>query len=220
MLARSLARNASKRLIRKRLPPGCGSGSSRGGAALWLAFVALGVGAVGCRPAITEATEPEPALVATGRCLGRLCIGMTESAALAAMGAPTPAGSDGGARCFHIEDADLDLSFEVDGADASRPIRSILVSSPPRCPGGEAVRIDSAGRIADCRGLRPGDPESFATKVHRQAAPIPGDADPWPAAPEGVRGLEDLCEPAAADAARAGFYLRDGRVVGLAVWKP
>jgi len=168
-------------------------------------------------------------MVATGRCLGRLCLGMTETAALAVVDAADAPMSTEGRHCFRLEDADLELSFDVDAADARRTIRAILVTNLPHCsPGddgapaatGGAMPVGGAGRIADCRGLRPGDPESFAIKMHRHASPIAAAADPWGAAPAGVHGFEDVCEPAAADTTRAGLYLRDGRVVGLAVWRP
>jgi len=194
---------------------------------LVVGLLALATGAPGCRPSMSSTTEPAPDLIATGRCLGRLCLGMTEAAALAAMDAANLPLSTEGRRCFHLEGADLDLSFDVDRADAGRPLRAILVTSLPRCSGadrddavGGALPVGDAGRLADCRGLRPGDPESFATKMHRRASPIAAATDPWSGSPAGVRGFEDVCEPAAADTARAGLYLRDGRVVGLAVWKP
>jgi hypothetical protein len=192
-------------------------------------LLALAAGAPGCRPSTTAATEPGPDLVATGSCLGRLCLGMTETAALAAIDAAAVPASAGGRHCFRLEDADLELSFEVDTADARRTIRAILVTNLAHCSPGEdgapaatggAMPVGGAGRIADCRGLRPGDPESFATKLHRHASPIAAPADPWSGAPAGVHGFEDVCEPAAADTTRAGLYLRDGRVVGLAVWRP
>lgn len=124
-------------------------------------------------------------------------------------------------RCFHLEDADLDLSFDVDDSDPRRSIRSILVTNLAHCSAsGGATPVGVAWRIADCRGLRPGDPESFAGKLHRQAAPIASHTNPWTDAPSSVRGLEDVCEPAAAAAARSGIYLRQGWVVGLAVWRP
>ena len=193
-------------------------------------LLAFAAGAPGCRSSTTAVTEPAPDMVATGSCLGRLCLGMTETAALAAIDAATVPASADGRHCFRLEDADLELSFEVDTADARRTIRAILVTNLPHCfPGdggapaatGDAIPVGGAGRIADCRGVRPGDPESFVAKMHRRASPIAAAADTyWAAAPAGVRGFADRCEPVEAGGPESAIYLRDGRVVGLAIGRP
>jgi hypothetical protein len=43
---------------------------------------------------------------------------------------------------------------------------------------------------------------------------------PWSGAPDGVRGFQDTCDASAAGGPRAGVYLSEGHVVGLAVWRP
>jgi hypothetical protein len=164
-----------------------------------------------------------PPGTAPGDCLGRLCLGMTEVEALAALDAQGhPAGGEG-RFCFHLEDADLDLSFRVAGQGDDRRVASVLVTALPHCDATDGGAADQdargAGVIADCRGVRPGDPEAFVAKMHRRAAPAPVPDLVWPAAPADVRGLADRC--AEEDGGPASLiYLRDGRVVGLAIHAP
>lgn|SRR5262245_38872897 len=171
-----------------------------------------------CHPSNGAVTTPGPDRIASGYCLGGVCLDTPEDEARAALGASGPAG-----RCYRLDDG-ITLSFEVDAADARRPVRAILVTTLAHCSadgGGEPMALASGGPIADCRGLRPGDPESFAAKVHRQATPFTPGSDPWSGAPDGVRGVQDSCDAAAAGGGpRAGVYLSEGRVVGLAVWRP
>jgi hypothetical protein len=172
----------------------------------------------------------------TGDCLGRLCLGMSEPEALAALGAAgRPAQADG-RFCFHLEDGGLDLSFRVAYRGGERRVVAILATTQPHCgapdggaadgggasgrEGSRGAILRDAGVLADCRGVRPGDPEPFVAKMHRRAAPIAAPDPIWDTAPAGVRGLADRCEPAAADGPETRLYLRDGRVVGLAVTRP
>ena len=202
-----------------------------GGAAPGLAALALAALACGAPAGIVASGAP------TGDCLGRLCLGMSESEALAALGAAGRPREANGRVCFHLEDGGLDLSFRVAGDGGERGVVSILATMPPHCgvvPGGAANGADGsagaamdggtplrdAGAIADCRGVRPGDPEAFVAKMHRRAAPI-AEPDPiWDTAPAGVRGLADRCEPAAPGGPETRLYLRAGRVVGLAITRP
>jgi hypothetical protein len=152
---------------------------------------------------------------------------MTETEALATLDAVDRPADTGDRRCLHLEDADLDLSFRVaDDDGGERRLTAILATSLPHCGGvdggadsGGGTPARDAGDIVDCRGVRPGDPESFVAKMHRRAAPIIAPDPLWATAPAGVRGLADRCESAAAGGPETGIYLRDGRVVGLAIWK-
>ena len=162
----------------------------------------------------------------TGVCLGRLCLGMSESEALAALGATGhPAPADG-RFCFHLEDGGIDLSFRVAGDGGERRVAAILATALPHCDAAEgraasgAPPLREAGVIADCRGVRPGDPEAFVAKMHRRAAPTAGTDPIWDTPPAGVHALADRCEPAAPGGPETRLYLRDGRVVGLAVTRP
>jgi len=172
--------------------------------------------ASGAAPA-RDSGPPDPARLATGDCLGRLCLGMPETEALAILDAADRPAEPGDRRCFHLEDADLDLSLLVAGDGGDRRLTAILATSLPHCGGTPA---HGAGVIADCRGVRPGDPESFVSKMHRRAAPIAAPDPLWATAPAGVRGLADRCEPPEAGGPGTAIYLRDGRVVGLAIWRP
>jgi hypothetical protein len=169
----------------------------------------------------------------TGDCLGRLCLGMSESEALAALGAASRAASADGRFCFHVEDSGLDLSFRVAADGGERRVVAILATMPPHCdavdggtgedggPGKDGgAPLRDAGAISDCRGVRPGDPEAFVAKMHRRAAPVAAPDPTWDTAPPGVRALADRCEPAAPGGPESLLYLRDGRVVGLAIRRP
>jgi hypothetical protein len=187
---------------------------------------------------------------ATGDCLGRLCLGMTESEALAALDANIRTAGTGELFCVHLADAGLDLSFRVAADGSERRVASILATTLPHCgdagggpegdageSGGDAgagavagavagaaeerdASVRDMGAIADCRGVQPGDPEAFVAKVHRRAGPVTGTDPIWAGTPAGVRALVDHCEPAVAGGPETRLYLRDGRVVGLAVRRP
>jgi len=209
-----------------------GVAATRPAGAMACPVLALAVLAACGAPAGGAATgapsaAPSAARRASGDCLGRLCLGMAEAEALATLDAIDRPDDPGDRRCFHLEDADLDLSFRAAADGGGRRLTAILATSLPHCggvdggagPGGGTPARD-AGVIADCRGVRPGDPEAFVVKMHRRAAPIAAPDPLWATAPAGVRGLADRCEPAEAGGPETGIYLHDGQVVGLAIWKP
>jgi hypothetical protein len=156
--------------------------------------------------------DPSPALVATGTCLGRVCLGMGEAEAIEALGAP--AGGDPDApRCYRTA-AGIFLSFWVDVEDPAHRVIGMLATTDPHCS--VPVAIGDPGAIATCRGVRIGDPASFVAKMHRQAQMEKVPGNPWPEAPDGTIQMNDQCE-AGDKTPRTALYLRGGLVVGLAI---
>lgn len=171
------------------------------------AVVLVAGAALACRAVI-----PSPDAVATGRCLGPFCLGMTRAAAHAAAGAA----ADADAACLRLAAGGPDLSLF-----GGESIAGVLITSTPRCADAGG-RTDAAGGalpagIADCRGVRLGDPAAFVGKMHRQARPVEPAGDLWPDAPAGVRGLIDHCGVAASDASPTTLYLFEDRVVGIGI---
>jgi hypothetical protein len=190
------------------------AGARRGGAASTVVLLAAGLH--GCGGAGAPAAPP-PALVATGTCLGRVCLGMSEAEALRAIdagAAPDPERS--AAHCYRTAGG-VFYSFWVDGEDPARRVTGVLATAGEHC--GHPSPIADPGALATCKGVRLGDPESMVTKLHRQAAGAARPEYPWPEAPEGVVQLDDTCAGQDPDAPHTSLYLRGGRVEGLAVWE-
>jgi hypothetical protein len=171
------------------------------------------------------------ARTATGDCLGRVCLGMSEESAVAALGPAAPAAAAGtagagtpagaadpaGARHCYRARGGAFYSFWVDGEDPGRRVTGIMATSAPHCA--DPTDVDDAGTLVTCRGVRLGDPASFVAKIDRHAVEATMPAYPWPEAPQGTRQIDDDCG-AGADAARmTTLYLRDGQVAGLAIWE-
>jgi hypothetical protein len=188
-----------------------------------LGAVALAACRGGAAPADTR--------TATGDCLGRVCLGMSEAAAVAAVGsaesaAPSgPAGSSatpGAAattdtrHCYHLRDGAF-YSFWVDSEDPGRRVTGILATGAAHCA--DPREVDSAGTLVTCRGVRLGDAGSFVAKIDRRAIEADKPSYPWPEAPGGTRQLDDRCGSDAEDAATTTLYLLDGKVAGLAIWE-
>jgi len=177
------------------------------------------------------------ARTATGDCLGRVCLGMSEESAVAALGATAPAAkgasaaagvpASGGAstgaaepadarHCYHAHGGAF-YSFWVDSEDPGRRVTGVMATSAPHCA--DPTDVEDAGTLVTCRGVRLGDAASFVAKIDRHAVEATMPAYPWPEAPEGTRQLDDDCG-AGTDAARmTTLYLRDGKVAGLAIWE-
>ena len=150
---------------------------------------------------------------ATGDCLGRVCLGMSEESAVAALGAAAPAGSS---HCYRARGGAF-YSFWVDDEDPGRRVTGVLATDAPHCA--DPAEVDDAGTLVTCRGVRLGDAASFVAKIDRRAVAPQKPDYPWPEAPEGTRQLDDDCG-AGTDAARmTTLYLRNGKVAGLAIWE-
>ena len=162
---------------------------------------------------------------ATGDCLGRVCLGMSEESAVAALGAAAPAatgasegpaGPAGARHCYRARGGAF-YSFWVDNEDPGRRVTGILATDAPHCA--DPTDVDDAGTLVTCRGVRLGDAASFVAKIDRRAVATEKPDYPWPEAPEGTRQLDDDCG-AGTDAARmTTLYLRNGKVAGLAIWE-
>jgi hypothetical protein len=161
------------------------------------------------------ATSPRDA--ATGGCLGPFCLGRpvgdaerpTQAAAITSGSPPT------GITCWRFDQ--IDVAAFTDAANPAKPVQAVLATAIPFCGAHPDLASASSPAIVDCRGVRLGDPAAFVTKMHRQAHPVDAGADPWPEAPEGVIGLSDICAPGADGAHRTTLYLKDDRVVGIAI---
>jgi hypothetical protein len=194
------------------------------------AIIILGAGAfAACRGgAATTDTR-----TATGDCLGRVCLGMSETTALAALGggAGAPGGGASGAadaggaggsgpadtrHCYRVHDGPF-YSFWVDEEDPGRRVTGVLATGAAHCA--DPRNLDDAGAIVTCRGVRLGDPDSFVAKMDRQAVESEKPAYPWPEAPEGTRQLDDDCGGGPQAASMTTLYLASGKVAGLAIWE-
>ena len=168
---------------------------------------------------------------ATGGCLGRVCLGMSEAAAVATLGAaesaaaggiaganPTPgAGETTDTRhCYRLRDGAF-YSFWVDSEDPGRRVTGILATGAAHCA--DPREVDGAGTLVTCRGVRLGDAASFVAKIDRGAVEADKPSYPWPEAPEGTRQLDDDCGPESDAEGTTTLYVRDGKVAGLAIWE-
>jgi hypothetical protein len=173
---------------------------------------------------------------ATGDCLGRVCLGMSEESAVSALGAggaaraaepadagEAAAGAPGGAaepagarHCYRVRGGAF-YSFWVDIEDPGRRVTGVLATSVPHCA--DPVEVDDAGSLVTCRGVRLGDAESFVAKIDRHAVEAKPPAYPWPEAPEGTRQIDDDCESGSEAARVTTLYLAEGKVAGLAIWE-
>jgi len=193
-------------------------------------FPAIVVLSAGALAACGGSDATTVARAATGDCLGRVCLGMSERSALAALGVKEPsrgtgdatgdAGTPGGPadtrHCYRVHDGPY-FSFWVDEEDPGRRVTGILATAAAHCA--DPADVDDAGAIATCRGVRLGDPESFVAKMDRRAVEAATPAYPWPEAPEGTRQLDDDCGGGEQAAAMTSLYLAAGRVAGLGIWE-
>lgn len=154
---------------------------------------------------------------ALGGCLGPFCLGQSiadaeqpEQAAAITSGRPPT-----GVTCWRFEKTDV-AAF-ADAAGEAALVRGVLATALPFCGAHPALASATTPDIVDCRGVRLGDDAAFVAKVHRQARPIEPDANLWPEAPEGVTALADVCAAGAGSAHRTTLYLKDDRVVGIAI---
>jgi hypothetical protein len=164
------------------------------------------------------------ARTATGDCLGRVCLGMSEASAVAALGAtaargasPGAADADGARHCYRARGGAF-YSFWVDSEDPGRRVTGVLATSAPHCA--EPADVGDAGTLVTCRGVRLGDAASFVAKIDRhRIVEETTPAYPWPEAPEGTRQLDDDCGAGTDAAQMTTLYLLDGKVAGLAIWE-
>ena len=150
---------------------------------------------------------------ATGGCLGRVCLGMSEAAAVATLGAEERTDTR---HCYHLRDGAF-YSFWVDGEDPGRRVTGILATGAAHCA--DPREVDGAGTLVTCRGVRLGDAESFVAKIDRRAVEADKPSYPWPEAPEGTRQLDDDCGPEPDAEGTTTIYVLDGKVAGLAIWE-
>lgn len=162
---------------------------------------------------------PADTRTATGDCLGRVCLGMSETAAVATLGTAesAAAGETTDARhCYHLRDGAF-YSFWVDGEDPGRRVIGVLATRAAHCA--EPREIDGAGTLVTCRGVRLGDAASFVAKIDRRAVEAEKPSYPWPEAPEGTRQLDDDCGSESDALGTTTLYVEDGKVSGLAIWE-
>ena len=178
---------------------------------------ALALAAPGCRRRDAAKDGASPRDLATGACLGPFCLGRPiaaaerpEQAAAITSGAPP-----GDAICWRFEKTDVTAFVDTGAHEAL--VRGVLATALVSCGPHPALASATSPDVVDCRGVRLGDSAAFVTKMHRQARPPEADADLWPEAPEGVTRLTDICTPGADGAHRTMLYLKDDRVVGIAI---
>lgn len=187
--------------------------------------IALSLAATACRggggagrsagAGVGDAASPRE--VATGGCLGPFCLGRAiaeadrpdQAAAIASNLPPT------GVTCWRFDQ--VDVAAFTDTGEAEARVRGVLATAIPSCGTHPALASATTPDVADCRGVRLGDPAAFVTKMHRQARPVTAEDDLWPGRPAGVAGLSDICTPGADSAHRTLLYLQADRVVGIGI---
>jgi hypothetical protein len=179
--------------------------------------VALALAAPGCRLRDAAKGDASPRDLATGACLGPFCLGrpIAEAERPAQAAAITSGAPSSDVICWRFETTDVAAFVDRGGPEAL--VRGVLATALPSCGAHPALASATSPDVVDCRGVRLGDPAAFVAKVHRQARPPDADADLWPEAPEGVTALSDICAPGADSAHRTTLYLKDDRVVGIAI---
>ena len=178
---------------------------------------ALALVAPGCRQRGAADGAGSPRDLATGACLGPFCLGrpIAEAERPAQAAAITSGAPPGEVICWRFEKTDVAAFVETTGPEAM--VRGVLATALPFCGTHPALASATSPDLVDCRGVRLGDPAAFVTKMHRQARPPDADANLWPEAPEGITALSDICTPGADSAHRTTLYLKDDRVVGIAI---
>ncbi len=179
--------------------------------------VALAIAAPGCRQRGGPGGDASPRDLATGACLGPFCLGrpIAEAERPPQAAAITSGAPSNDVICWRFEKTDVAAFVDRTGPEAL--VRGVLATALPSCGAHPALASATSLDVVDCRGVRLGDPAPFVTKMHRQARPPDADADLWPEAPEGVTALSDICTPGADSAHRTTLYLKDDRVVGIAI---